>query len=128
MACKVTAKTPEGKVKVSFPNDTNKSDRELSIHSPELAPLGTHAAGDAEWREGLKVGDHIDAYDSTKQWYACTILALEMKEVAGTEVKSVHIAWRINHPEGDKTDSAGNRFFGWDETNDDWLPLYSARI
>jgi len=38
------------------------------------------------------------------------------------------IAFRISHPEGDKTDAAGNRFFGWDDQCDEWLPLYSARI
>ena len=84
--------------------------------------------GDAEWRESLKVGDHVDAFDSTQKWYACTVLGLETREIAGTELKAVQIAWRIEHPEGDKTDSAGKRYFGWDATMDEWLPLYSARI
>lgn len=40
----------------------------------------------------------------------------------------VHIAFRLNHPDGDKTDSQGNKFFGWEEAWDEWLPLYSARV
>ena len=89
---------------------------------------GTRAAGDAEWRESIKAGDLIDGFDSTSCWYACTVLALETREEGGVSLKSARIAWRINHPEGDKTDAAGNKFFGWEEAMDEWLPLYSARI
>jgi hypothetical protein len=40
----------------------------------------------------------------------------------------VYVAFRVHHPEGDKTDELGVRFFGWDEKFDEWLPLSSARI
>jgi hypothetical protein len=39
-----------------------------------------------------------------------------------------NIAFRVYHPDGDKVDKAGVKFFGWDETFDEWLPLYSPRI
>jgi len=40
----------------------------------------------------------------------------------------VHIAFRVNHPEGDKTDPEGNCYFGWDDKFDEWVPRYSARL
>ena len=40
----------------------------------------------------------------------------------------VNIAFRIYHPDGDKKDKNGEKFFGWDETFDEWFPLYSSRI
>lgn len=43
-------------------------------------------------------------------------------------IPMVQIAFRIYHPEGDKSDKAGRKFFGWEEAYDEWFPLYSARI
>ena len=38
------------------------------------------------------------------------------------------IAYRVNHPMGDKKDPDGNKYFGWEPTYDEWIPLYSAKI
>jgi hypothetical protein len=38
------------------------------------------------------------------------------------------IAYRVNHPMGDKKDQDGNKYFGWEPTYDEWIPLYSAKI
>ena len=32
------------------------------------------------------------------------------------------------HPDGDKTDKQGNKYFGWEEEYDEWMPARSARI
>lgn len=32
------------------------------------------------------------------------------------------------HPDGDKTDKAGNKYFGWEEDYDEWMPERSSRI
>ena len=32
------------------------------------------------------------------------------------------------HPNGDKTDKQGNKYFGWEEEFDEWMPERSARI
>lgn len=32
------------------------------------------------------------------------------------------------HPDGDKTDKQGNKYFGWEEEFDEWMPARSARI
>jgi len=29
---------------------------------------------------------------------------------------------------GDKKDPDGNKYFGWEPTYDEWIPLYSAKI
>ena len=39
-----------------------------------------------------------------------------------------YVAFRIYENNGDKTDEKGNKFFGWESTFDEWIPLYSARI
>lgn len=33
------------------------------------------------------------------------------------------IAYRVNHPMGDKKDKDGNKYFGWEPTYDEWIPL-----
>lgn len=30
------------------------------------------------------------------------------------------------HQDGDKADDNENKFFGWEDKYDDWVPLYSA--
>jgi hypothetical protein len=40
----------------------------------------------------------------------------------------IKIALRVMHPEGDKKDGQGNSFYGWDESFDEWMPLYTARL
>lgn len=38
------------------------------------------------------------------------------------------VAFRVNHPDGDSTDKDGNKYFGWQESFDEWITLFSARI
>lgn len=38
------------------------------------------------------------------------------------------IAFRVDHPEGDKEDEKGNKFYGWDDKFDEWVPIYSAKL
>ncbi len=51
-----------------------------------------------------------------------------MKEFQGEQLKQVQIAFRVPHPDGDKTDKAGNKYFGWEEYYDEWMTERSARI
>ena len=60
-------------VEVSFVNDYKQSTRILMWYSPDLAQYDTKSTGD-EWRRELKTGDVIDAFDSTRIWYAATVL------------------------------------------------------
>jgi hypothetical protein len=46
----------------------------------------------------------------------------------GVEIDMVYVGWRIRHPDGDKTDGDGNKFYGWEDSYDEWLPLQSARL
>jgi hypothetical protein len=38
------------------------------------------------------------------------------------------IAYRVPDPKGDKTDKEGNKFFGWEDTFDEWITLYAPII
>ena len=103
------------------------SDREVSIYSREISKENTHQGVDA-WRSDIKVGSKIDCYDSTGFWYASTVIGLEEREFQKEYIKMGQIAFRVSHPDGDKKDSEGNAFFGWDKEYDEWIPLYSARL
>ena len=43
-------------------------------------------------------------------------------------IPMIKIAFRVMNPQGDQDDGKGNKFYGWDESFDEWLPLYSTRI
>lgn len=118
----------ETKIKVAFPKDTHLCSRELSRYSNEIAKAGSKTEGEEEWREALKVEDKVDCYDSTGYWYSSHVIASETREHQLTEIPMVQIAFRIYHPEGDKKDKNGEKFFGWEESYDEWFPLYSARL
>lgn len=116
------------KIKIKFEFDTYHSERTVSRFSPEIAKLGEQTQGHREFRESLKIGDRVDCYDSSTSWYAATILGLETREFQDELIPMAHIAFRIYDISGDKVDEKGNKFFGWESTFDEWIPLYSARI
>ena len=76
----------------------------------------------------MTIGERIDVYDSTRFWYASTILNTEDREVNGTKVPMVFVAFRIWHDKGDKVDANGNKYSGWEELYDEWITLRSPRI
>lgn len=119
---------PKQKILVTFDNDSHHCDRELSIFSPELARFAERTKEEQEWRNSLQPGQRVDCYDSTGFWYACTIRATEVRQYQGADIDMLHIAFRVSHPEGDKTDEEGNQFFGWDDKFDEWMPRSSSRI
>lgn len=53
---------------------------------------------------------------------------MEVREFQGEKLDQVEIAFRVPHPNGDKTDKQGNKYFGWEEDYDEWMPARSARI
>ena len=126
--CSVRAKGAEGRITVAFANESTKADRAVSVYSPEIATAGTHTEGEDEWRQALAVDHKVDCYDSTGVWYASTVLARETRDIEGREVPFIRLALRVLHPEGDKTDKDGNKFFGWEEEHDEWFQLYTTRI
>jgi len=124
----VKARAAGDKVQISFPDDSHLSDRELSIYSAEIAAPGAKSQEELAWRGKLEAGDRVDCFDSTGSWYACTVLALEAREYQGSTIDLAHIAFRVAHPEGDKADAEGDRFYGWDDKFDEWMPRSSARL
>ena len=45
--------------------------------------------------------------------------------VDGQMLPQAFVAYRVPDEKGDKTDKDGKKFFGWDETFDEWITLYS---
>lgn len=118
----------KGKVRVKFVGDSKTCDRDVDLWGPEIAPCGERSKEDDEFRASLAVGQRVDCYDGTRLWYAATILAREVKVYQSEPLDQVQIAFRVEHPSGDKTDKAGNKYFGWEEEYDEWMPERSARI
>lgn len=100
----------------------------MDLWGPEIAPCGERSKADDDFRNSLAVGDRVDCFDGTGLWYAATILAREVKEFQGEQLQQVLIAFRVLHPEGDSTDKAGNKYFGWEECFDEWMTERSSRI
>ena len=90
------------KIKVSFEHDSNTFDREISINSKDIARIGDNKSSeDTKFREELKAGDKIDCYDSTKFWYASTVLKVETKQHKGETLRMAYVAFRVAHEKGD---------------------------
>ena len=93
------------KVIVSFPGDSSIYDRTISINSKDLAPITEgNTLEDEDFRKNLKVGDKVDVYDSTRFWYASTVMSIEERETQGQVLPMCYIAFRVEHPKGDKED------------------------
>jgi len=78
-----------------------------------------------KWKEELKVGDEIDAFDKAKVWYASTIL--EIKETKDTERTRnwfiIKVGFRLYREDAQKTDEDGNKYEGWSSRFDEWVPM-----
>ena len=113
---------------VDFENEPAKSARELTRYSLEIARY-EQMSKDDEWRNNLKVSDLIDAFDSTKIWYASTIVATNTIVSDDRQIPQVKVGFRIYHPEGNKEEeNTKQKFFGWSEKFDEWINNYNPRI
>mmetsp|Transcript_23130 Transcript_23130/g.22600 ORF Transcript_23130/g.22600 Transcript_23130/m.22600 type:complete len:87 (-) Transcript_23130:746-1006(-) len=83
---------------------------------------------DEAWREQLNPGELFDAMDSTKVWYTSTVLEKEIRKYGETEIPFIKVGFRMYIQEGNKIDQNGKKFFGWSDSFDEWMPLYSARV
>ena len=78
--CIVKHKSSDNKIKISFENDSHIYDREIGIYAPDISKISEKSKSDEEYRESLKVGDFVDCYDSTKFWYASTVVGIDIRE------------------------------------------------
>ena len=76
----------------------------------------------------MKVGDHIDAMESSRQWYTSTILDISTRKEDDTEYPILYVGFRTYSPDGKREDNNKKKYFGWSETFDVWIPAYSPRI
>ena len=88
-------------ISIHFINDAYKMDRVLYWYSSDLAEYNTKSEGD-EWRCELKAGDVIDAFDSTRIWYAATVTERATRFDDNIEYLSLKIGFRVYHPDGNK--------------------------
>jgi phage major head subunit gpT-like protein len=79
-SCVVKQKSSDNKIKISFENDSQIYDREIGIYAPDISEISEKSKSDQEFRDSLKVGDFVDCYDSTKFWYASTIVGIDTRE------------------------------------------------
>ena len=56
------------------------------------------------------------------------IMDKKVRPFQGEQLAHVEVAFRVPHPNGDKTDKKGYKYFGWEEEYDEWMPEWSARI
>lgn len=77
----------------------------------------------------IKPGDVVDTNDTTKIWYASTVLdRIIRQEEDGNEFILLKIGFRIYHPDGNKKDNNNKPFFGWSESFDEFIPASSPRV
>ena len=88
-------------ISVTFNNESYHCDRGSNIYSHEIAIHESQTKEDYEWRSKLVNGDLVDCYDSTKVWYASTVVAREQRQFKGAMLDMIKIALRVMHPEGD---------------------------
>ena len=116
------------KLRIKFKEDSKTCDRDVELWGPEIAPCGERSKEDEDFRASITVGMRVDCFDGTGYWYAAIISKREVREFQGEKLDHVEIAFRVPHPNGDKTDKQGNKYFGWEEEFDEWMPERSARI
>ena len=60
-------------LKLKFENHYNEFDKSANRFSSTIAQLGTYS-GQYEWKNGLRIGDQVDAFTDRYIWKASTIL------------------------------------------------------
>jgi hypothetical protein len=114
-------------LKVTFENESARFFRDYHKYSMDIAPYNTKTESE-DWRFDMKEDDLIDAFDSTKVWYASTIQAREMRTEDGRTFPYVKVGFRLFHPQGNKELDDKRKYFGWSERFDEWLSPFSPRI
>ena len=70
----------------------------------------------------------MDAFDSTRIWYASTVVDKKTQKEDDNEYIYLKIGFRTYHPEGNREDNNKEKFFGWSESFDEWIPAFNPRI
>ena len=87
-------------LELKFENDSTAYDWSEHRLSLRLAQLGQNCI-DYTWKEELKIGDEIDAYDWSKVWYHSTIIGFqEQIQPNGRSWTMVHVGLRYYVPDG----------------------------
>ena len=103
-------------------------DISVNRYSSEIELLGTHTK-ENDFKYGLKVGDKVDALSKTRGWFPSIILGFkDHMEPNGRLWQNALIGFRYFDPNGSRTDQEGNRYFGWSESEDEYIPLWNSRI
>ena len=71
--CNITSIVNQ-KLRIKFPGDSKREDRDVDLWGPEIAPCSERSKEDEEFRANLTVGQRVDCFDGTGFWYAAIIL------------------------------------------------------
>lgn len=67
--------------------------------------------------------------DNEREWYKSTVLKFRYQNNRDKEkVQEIFVGYRNYHPEGSKTDEDGEKYFGWSEKYDNWIPISDIRV
>ena len=103
------------------------NDKLVDRNSLDIAQPGTKTKHSLDWKDALKAGDVVDAYDKSI-WNKSTILDISDSTLTDDRViKIASIAYRIYVEKGSRNDERGN-YEGYSNKYDEWVPLYSPRI
>ena len=80
-----------------------------------------------DWRDELKTGDKIDAYDKFNAWNTATVIWKDVRPKDECQIQMVKVGFREYDPTGDKEDKMG-KYWGYSENLDEFLPLHGCRI
>ena len=112
---------------VSYDGEDQSKNKTILLNSMEINPFGSRIE-DNSWRMNLKKGDIVDCLDTQMVWYKSTILERKSFDPSKSDTDMVLIGYRVYDDNGNKKDSEGKCFFGWSQTFDRWLKVYSLLI
>jgi hypothetical protein len=81
-------------LEVVFENDHRRMTRLVYWYSSDIDKFDTQSSGD-QWRADAKVGDLVDAYDTTRQWYESTVIDRRYRNDNGNEFIELNIGFRV---------------------------------
>lgn len=116
--CKVTS-FENGKYGIEYLNSEEKSPIREYAH---FAPLGSRTP-EFEWRLGLEMGAAVDAFKN-RVWYPSTIAEMAIEN----NIIRARVTFRRFSEEGDRVDTHGNKYFGLDINEDEWMEVTNGKI
>ena len=75
----------------------------------------------------MQKGDLVDALDQYGQWNTATVIWIDNRTGAESNMYMVRVGFRQYNENGDKEDAMG-RFSGFSEAQDEYIGIHTCRI